>query len=1101
MILYQLSLMRFAVFLIALFIASNTYAQRLDIRFRNLTIRDGLSQSTITCIFQDSQGFMWFGTQYGLNRYDGYHIVVYQHNPKDTGSISNNHIYYIYEDRNQVLWVGTADGLNRFDRTKNSFIHYKNDPANANSISNNFVTCIYEDQQKDLWISTYGGGLNLFNRKDNVFIHFRSETGKANSLSSDLIKYLFEDKRGNFWVGTDGEGLNLFDRKNKTFGTYRNHFGNNRINCIQDDRDGNLWLGTEGGGLLLFDREQKSFQQFRHQEQNPASLANDEIATLFTDKRGNLWIGTINGGLDLFNPKSYTFFHYQNDPYDPSSLSQKTASALFEDNQGNLWVGTHRGGVNLYSPKAEKLKHYTKDFSPNSLSYKDVKSFYEDSKGNIWIGTDGGGLNLFDREKNIFRYYQYDPYDPKSIGSDAPLHIMEDSQRNIWIGTWGGGLNLFDPDTGTFTRFKTDANNKSSISSNNVWRIYEDRRGNLWIATNFGGLNLFDRKTKKFTRIIEDPTKQTQLYGDIILSISEDKSGKLWIGTADGGLNCYDLNTQQFSHYFYNGHKTPVQINTSVRVIFTDSKGRLWVGQKGLHLYQPESKTFTLYSDQPGLADEAIQGITEDENGNLWVSSPNGLYKFNPDTYTYQIITDGRLQGMEFGPNTCLKTKNGEMLFGGTNGFYIFHPDSIKNNSFIPPVYITDFQIFNKSVVIGGKESPIQNNISDTKEINLSYQQSVFSFEFSALNYASPEKNQYAYKMEGFDSGWNYVGTQRKATYTNLDPGKYTFRIKASNNDGVWNEEGNSINVLISPPFWLTWWFKTLIALMVMGSTFSFSLIRINRVKAQKLELEKQVKERTVQLTAANEELTYQKEELEIRSEQLKEAAAKQAKINKELDQFAYIVSHDLKAPLRGISNLSDWIAEDLGPDITPDIKNNIDSLKSRVSRMQNLIDGILSYTRAGKVKVNYEQVELDKLVREIITVLSIPERFEVIITKNLPVVTSNSTLLEQVFTNLISNAIKYHDKPQGTITIQYEEDAKFYQLSVTDDGPGIPQEYHEKIFGIFQTLQARDKKESTGVGLAIVKKIIEEQGGSIWVESPGEGSSFIFTLPKNPSM
>lgn len=795
-------------------------AQAPKLRFRHISIEQGLSNSTIEAIYQDKRGFMWIGTRDGLNRYDGYQMVVYRFNEKDTNSISDNYIRFIYEDRNQDLWIGTINGLNRFDPRLNRFIRYKHKPGDATSLSHNLVTCLLEDSRGNFWVSTYGGGLNLLDRKKNAFIHYHHQPGKAKSLSDDRVNYLYEDTRGNFWVATEN-GLNLFNREAGSFkdmGQFNNSAGNNVIRIIKEDRPGNLLLATADNGLIVYNDKDKTFRQYRHQEKDGSTLAGNLVRSLLVDKKGDIWIGGVNSGLDLFEPKTDRFFHYTNEPDNIVSLSQRTVSALFEDNQGNLWVGTHRGGLNLYTPNVEKFTLYRQEPGANSVSYSDVKSFCEDSQGNLWIGTDGGGLNLFNRNNNTFQHFKYDPYNSRTLGSNEVLDITEDSEGNLWIATWGGGLNLFNRNTKQFTRFVHDPANANTLHSNYVQQVFEDHEKNLWIATYYGGLHLFNRRTQQFIRVIDNPKGSGRITGNNIVAINEDSQGNIWIGTDDGGLNCLHAGSKQVLHYFNNEEKLP-----DLRVIFIDSRGRLWIGQHGLYLFDPQRNRFYLYTDKGGLGNEFIKGITEDDMGNFWIATSNGLTRFHPDTYSFKKYnTADGLQGLEFEANAYLKTKDGQIFFGGVNGFNTFYPENIKTNTYVPPVYITDFQVFNKKIDAGEKGSPLDKDISETSRVKLTYKQSTFSFGFAALNYMAMENNQYAYKLEGWDKDWNYVGNERKASYTNLSPGTYTFRVKASNNDGVWNEQGSSILIIITPPFWDTLWFKTLVLLIAIGGILAF---------------------------------------------------------------------------------------------------------------------------------------------------------------------------------------------------------------------------------------------------------------------------------------
>jgi signal transduction histidine kinase/ligand-binding sensor domain-containing protein/DNA-binding response OmpR family regulator len=1054
-------------------------AQAPKLKFKHITTEQGLSNSTIECIFQDSRGFIWFGTRDGLNRFDGYQMTVYRYDAKDTNSISDNYIRFIYEDHKHILWIATRNGLNRLNISKNNFTRYKHS-SDAGSLSNNLVTCIYQDSKDNLWVSTFGGGLNLLQPKQNRFVHF-TQSAKHGSISDNRVNYIFEDSHNNFWAGTEN-GLNLFNRQAKTFqlvnmATSPVYKANDVISVINEDRNGNLLIGTEENGLIVFNYSKNTFRQYRHEEKNQFSLGSNLVRSILTDKKGNTWIGSINGGLDLFNENNNTFFHYSNEPDNVFSLSQRTVSSLFEDNQGNLWVGTHRGGVNLFTPNTEKFTLYRQQSDVNSLSYNDVKAFCEDHDGNIWIGTDGGGLNLFDKKKNTFKHFKYNPFDPKSIGSNEVLAITEDSENNLWVGTWGGGLCLFNKQTENFTRYINDSANKSFISSSFIQQIFEDHNKNLWIATYYGGLNLFDRKTKRFKRITEDPSHHPKLQGNNIVSITEDKSGNIWIGTDDGGLNSYNATTQTFSHYFNTEEKMP-----DLRVLFIDSKERLWVGQTGLYLFDPKKNSFSLSTNKKGLSAEFIKGIVEDEHGNFWIATSNGITQFNPQNgYAKKYNTADGLQGLEFEANAYLKTKDGQIFFGGLNGFNSFYPDDIRNNSFIPPVYLTDFQIFNKKIVAGDENSPLKTDITQVKKIRLSYKQSTFSFAFAALNYTASENNQYAYKLEGWDNDWIYAGNERKASYTNLSPGTYTFKVKASNNDGIWNENGPSIEIIITPPFWATWWFRTLMIVAIGAGIISYYEFR-RRMQLKKLEEQKREEMHQVQL------------------------------------QFFTNISHEFRTPLSLILGPLEKLQKE---NSNTAFSHYYKVMHRNAKRLMNLINELMDFrkTESGALKLNVMpgnmKLFLDEIEEEF-SELAVEKNiaFTFHVPEDLEEVWFDRQIVEKIMVNLISNSFKYTEN-NGAIRVEvlkslegfippFENELvvkndykgkRYMYLCVRDNGIGISKESIQHLFERYYKIS--DAHLGSGVGLAFVKSLTHLHKGHIYVYSERlKGTEIIVALP-----
>jgi ligand-binding sensor domain-containing protein len=795
--------------------------------FRHIGSEQGLSNTTILCAFQDSRGFMWFGTRDGLNRYDGVNVTVYKNNPHSLRTIRDNFIRCIYEDGGQKLWIGTSYGLTSFNPQTDRFTRYWHSNTISKNPADDIVTSICGDAEKNLWICTFDSGIYKFDIKTHYFIHFSHNPKNGNSLSSDSVNYIFRDKQNRIWAGTQN-GLNSLDTKTSTFKAWHSaNKATDNITCITQDNAGNLWLGTATSGLVIFNPQTQTFKYLKHNDADAGSLSSDLVISLLADKKGNIWVGTQNGGLNLFNPHNNSFYKYTPLPGTENSLSNLTVSALVEDNQGDLWVGTNRGGVNLYTGNIDKFKMFRAGLADNTLSYDDVKAFFQDKEGNIWIGTDGGGLNLFDKKTNTFKRYKNEPLNPNSLSSNAVQAIAEDAKGNLWVGTWGGGLNLMDKKTGKFTRFRNDPGNKTSLSSDFLQRMYLDSQGNFWVATYYGGLDLLNQDTHQFTRITKDPSGSTSLTGNNVVSIGQDNDGNVWFGTDDGGLNKYNLGTKHFSHYFDHEDK-----KTDSRVLFTDSKGRFWVGLAGLYLFDKASNNFKLFTTKYGLDTLFIKGITEGDRHNLWISTSNGLVRLNPNTgESYLFNTADGLQGMEFEANSYLQANDGEMFFGGISGFNSFYPDNIVINKYVPPVYITSLQLFNKYVVPGTNNSPLGIDISYTKHLLLYYTQSSISFTFAALNYVNPVNNRYMYKLEGFDTTWIEAGPERKAVYTNLDPGKYIFRVKASNNDGVWNDKGAAINVVISPAFWLTWWFRILIALVILSIFYAYNRYTVNAAR------------------------------------------------------------------------------------------------------------------------------------------------------------------------------------------------------------------------------------------------------------------------------
>jgi ligand-binding sensor domain-containing protein len=866
------------------FISSSIVAQ--DIKFEYLTPDEGLSQSSVMSIFQDKFGFMWFGTGSGLNKYDGYKFTKYYHSTKDSTSVAGDLINCLFEDSHGDFWIGTDGGLSLFDRNLDIFVNYTHIENNPNSLSDPRIFCLYEDKKGQLWVGTTGGGLNLFNRKENKFIHFMHKEGEPNSLSNDAIHAIIEDKDGSIWVGTENGGLNLFDPKTNAFTHFYHNendpgsIAHNNITSLTKDKDGSIWVGTLGGGLCRLVKDNSGKYIFETYKPITSDQNRTKILALFANQKNGIWIGTENGGLDYFDSYLKTFVNYQLDENIPNSLNNNSVHAIYEDKAGNLWVGTYTGGVNVVKKNKKKLYTYRKiPGNPNSLSYNAVSCFYEDNDGSLWIGTDGGGVNVLNRYTG-----QVDHYNSKNttMKSNAVLAICKDADDDIWIGGWELGLNLYNRKNKTFTTFSQD---KNGVPNNNIFDILTDRKGRIYMC--FGGLGFaqFHKTTKTFTLYTQTNSKLPSIW---ILNLTEDFTGNIILGHTNG-FSIFNPENETFDNYSNKEKDDNSLSNNQINIILSAHDSTLWIGTiNGLNHFDPKNKKFYRYYEQNGLPNNNIAGLVEDDHGSVWISTANGISKFDPQSGTFKNykLTDG-LQGKSYIRNSCYKSSRGEVLFGGTNGYNIFYPDSLHDNPKLPPVVITDFTIFNKPVKINGPKSPLHQDISQTKQITLSYKQSVFSFEFVALDYTAPSQNQYAYMLEGFENEWNDVGTKRTASYTNLDAGNYTFKVKASNNDGRWNEEGVSLLIKVRPPFWKTWIFRIAVLLTLVYLVYFIFKQRMAQVKRDKEILEKKIKE--------GEDVIQQKiMEVEAQKEELKERDRKELEIrfmNEGIVKFSEIIA------------------------------------------------------------------------------------------------------------------------------------------------------------------------------------------------------------------
>ncbi|MCP4154822.1 MAG: SpoIIE family protein phosphatase [bacterium] len=840
------------------------------LHFKHISTELGLSQNSISCIMQDSSGFMWFGTQEGLNKYDGYTFTVYKNIPGNPNSLSNNQVTVVYEGRRGLIWIGTdGGGMNRFDPVTEEFYRYPFDPNDANSIDNGRIRAICQDRSGALWIGTFSGLSKIVLQVEpeagkpvdvkERFVHYRYIRNEPRSLSSNVITSIIEDSRGDIWIGTDSyrDGLHKYRPETESFQHF--HFigiRNNRVSTIYEDRRGILWIGTNGGGLTVFDSRTEEYFHFKSAPGEPRGLSSNLITSIYEDFSGILWIGTEDNGLNRFMPSPANnpsrsgknkrelfprgfFFHYKQVAKDPHSISSNAVTFIYEDRSRLLWVGTRGGGLNKFDREDKFSHHKSNPDNPDSLGGNFIYALYEDSKGFLWIGTDEHGLDKYDRIYDFYTHYRRDDSDPGSISSNSIRVIFEDRHGGLWIGTNFGGLNRFNRDTGSFTHYLADPNNSGSISNDVVMSIYEDSAGSLWVGTERGGLDRFNRDSETFSHFRRDENDPNSLSDNSVTTIYEAPSdpGMLWIGTLSGGLNRFEPATNKIIRFMENPADPGSLNNNCVQSVCKDRSGVIWVGTYGGGLnkmmrQKGQSISFKHYTEANGLCNNSIYGILEAPGGHLWISTNKGLSRFNPkdESFKNYNVMDG-LQGDEFNGGAFHKTKGGEMLFGGINGFNAFFPFKISDNPHIPPVVIIGFKLFNKAVPIGNG-SPLKRSIVQTKELQLSYEENAFSFEFAALDFTIPSKNRYSYMMQGFDKDWVQTGSQQRlASYTNLDHGTYLFRVRGSNNDEVWNDEGASIIVVITPPFWKTWWFKLVALLLVLLSIWFMYKGRLRNVR------------------------------------------------------------------------------------------------------------------------------------------------------------------------------------------------------------------------------------------------------------------------------
>jgi ligand-binding sensor domain-containing protein/DNA-binding CsgD family transcriptional regulator len=866
------------LFLVLILFNEFLWSQHRDVKFKHLNVEQGLSNSTVQDILQDYRGFMWFGTYDGLNRYDGYNFRIYRHDPNDPNSLGERNINVIYEDSSGNLWIA-GNGISKFNPLTEKFSNYIPNPKHPQKLSSLDVKVIHEDRWGILWIGSFDKGLIRFDPKKGIMKPFKHRPTDPNSLGSKYVYSIYQDKSGTLWIGTIKGGLNRFDPQKENFSRYypgstghgdaiKNQ--SYSVHAICEDKSGRLWLG--GFGLSRFNRESKRFHHFREVQPNPFSLSEAHILNIIEDQQGFLWMGTRQG-LYRFDPDNETYTHYDLDNTNPDSISGNIVTSIYEDRSGVLWFGTLEAGINIYDRNQFKFSRYPyTSRSPAGFSFSSARSICEDITGTVWIGTTGNGLNRFDPQKGQLPAYKRDPRDGDSLASNIVLAICSSKSGAVWIGCPRAGLDKFNPQTEKFLHYRANPAHRRKLISNIIFALHEDRLGKLWIGTD-KGLNKFDPVSETFTPFLSHHNGYDP--GVTIRVIYEDRLGFLWLGSVKNGLYKFDLKNDEFRNYRNKPEDANSLSGNCVNTIFEDKSGNFWIGtDSGLNRFDWRKERFKVFSHKDGLPSIKVMGILGDDQNNLWISTKNGISKYNPaiNKFRNYSLEDG-VQGHFFFPGAIYKSKKGQMFFGGHNGLNVFSPKDVKDNPFIPPVVFTSFKKY--------KKSNVQETYDSVDEVvKLTYQDSIISFEFAALCFANPTKNQYAYMLEELYHDWIYLGNKHDITF-NLDPGEYTLRVKGSNNDGVWNKVGTSVKLIIIPPFWQTWWFKSLGVLVLLGMiVFLYQL----RIKILSIKIKNKMEMNNI----------LSKHNISEREKEIIELILK-GKSRKEIENKLYISAHTVK--------------------------------------------------------------------------------------------------------------------------------------------------------------------------------------------------------------
>jgi methyl-accepting chemotaxis protein/ligand-binding sensor domain-containing protein len=897
------------------------HAQRLQ--FRYLTPDDGLAASWVRSIAQDRRGFMWFATSRGLNRYDGITLRTYRHDDGDSTSLSAGGVNALTVDRAGTLWIATDSALSRYDAGRDAFVNYR---IGRGALVQNLAV----GDNGVVWIGTSRGAVRYDTTSRRA-----TELGPGTALATSSIEATLRDRDGLLWFGTQGEGLFRVhpSTAHVTPFTHRPTVATSLpamdIREIAQDASGMLWVGFFDGGLAQFDpRRGIVARRFVHRPGDPSSLSAKTVFSILPARSGRaLWIAMENGGLDHLDLASGTITHNIADPSDESGLNNNSAWAVFEDAGGIIWVGTFNGGVNISKPNGEAIRRYhALAGDPTSLGGNSVLNFEEDATGNLWIATDGGGLNRFDRASRRFARFTTQT---TNLASNAVLDVAADRDGRVWIATWAGGIARFDP---TARRFDAAAGSIAAVSAGSYFSVHVDRAGIVWAGSWRDGLVRYDPRLAQLTRISTVDSGTDFLIRDI----AETRSGELLLSTEGGGLLVFDPATRKKTRYAATG---AVKLaSSSVFMAVETEPGVVWIATgAGLDRLDRRANTVTHLTMSDGLPSNTVQGVAADRVGNLWITTDRGVARFDPKTRALKRFTvaDG-LQGSEFLAGSAFTARDGTIYLGGTKGFNAIQPGALLENRRPPAAALTGFQLFNRPVAIGAPNSPLTRAITELDELLLRHDQSVFTLEYAALDYAAPAKNSYAYKLEGFDKEWNEVGQQRSASYTNLAPGRYTFRLRAANNDGVWNQKALALPIVITPPFWATWWFRATI--VVLGAAGIWSLFASARRRRQYLE------SMNKRLAAAAERDRASQQHLERNAEEILDA----------MERFA---SGDLTVTLHAD-----------GDDVMMRLRSGVNATIDQIRAMVLQVHEVLDATAAASEEIQASTEELTRAAEEQLT-------------------------------------------------------------------------------------------------------------------------------------
>lgn len=1123
-----------------------------EVYFDRYTTNDGLSDRTVNTIFQDKKGFIWVGTSNGLNRFDGLSFKTYFYDYNDSTSIPGNEVNAIIEDTIGNLWILTNRYLCIYNRKADNFI--RKPLLIDNSSYEAFFTAGYIDSRGYMWLSSRGDmyRFKLYGNPQIKEHYIKTERYilKENDLTANIgvVNSIIEDHQKKVWVASYSKHLFYFDESKNTFIPYeinlpQNELFSNKQKNLLMDRDNDIFIAIEWVGLVLWKRKTNEFEIFKPDLYSSRGLNDNIVFALAEMPNGNIWIGGKDvGGINILNKKTKTFKYLKHDSHNPYSLGLNKVNCFYRSPSNIMWVGLNNE-INKYVIGKHKFKRfYANPKNDKHPSFNNTLCFKESKTGEIWIGTDGGGLNKYNPKTGKFTYFFHDPKDPGSLSSNSIISLCEDHEGTLWIGTYNGGLCRYKD--GKFKTYLPDRKRKNWISYPHIWYIFEDSKLNLWVATLSNGLEFFDREREKFYNYQNIPNDSTSLSCNAIIQIYEDSKQNIYVTSYHGisvfNLNDYDFSSRPPKKIFFKVFKHMDNRNSlssnGVYSVIEDNEKNLWFGtiSTGIDKYDTREKRFTNFSTKDGLPGNSISSVLFDKHNHLWVATDKGLVHFDPKTKSIKTFdNDDGLQNKNFN-GWATKTSWGEMYFCGPKGFNSFYPDSITLNTNPPNLSIIGLKIHNKNIKAGGIFNDriiLEKDISETDTLTLTSKEQFFTLEFIALDFTSPGKNQYAYKLIGFNKEWIHCGSMREAHYTNLDPGTYTFRLKAANNDGYWNHRGVSLKIIVLPAWYETLWFKVLVLFLLSFFVLLVYYLRLRLYKQRQLRLQQLVKIRTEELESKNHDLLEQQlkikeqsEELSAHAESLKAAneilltnqsliqdQSQELKdkneqltiLNSTRDKLFSIIAHDLRNPFNVISGFSDVLLNKYQILPPEKIEKYLQHIRVSSFTANNLLENLLHWSRAqlGKIAYDPEKIDLKMIIQENLYLFAGSAH-----QKNLRFIThvevqeiyADENMIKTVFRNLISNAVKF-SKNGGIVSISTKSLEQNVEIEIADTGIGIPGHILGKLFHPMEhiTTKGTSNESGTGLGLLICKEFIDKHGGSIRIESEEDaGSKFIFTIP-----